>query len=75
MASHWRSVTIRAWYEPRAFPTFGSRVAAPDVVRDLRARLIADGVELVEDEDEDDYVGIKCLDPDGHVVEVSWEPQ
>ena len=57
------------------FPHFGFETVAPDVVRDLRARLIADGVELVEDEDEDDYVGIKCLDPDGHVVEVSWEPQ
>ena len=57
------------------FPHFGFETAAPDVVRDLRARLLAEGGELVEDEDEDDYVGIKCLDPDGHVVEVSWEPQ
>jgi hypothetical protein len=46
-------------------------MATPGAVRDLRARVLADGVELVEDED--DYVGFKCLDPDRHVVEVSWE--
>jgi hypothetical protein len=43
-------------------------------VRDLRARVLADGVKLVEDEDDGDYVGFKCLDPDLHVVEVAWEP-
>src|SRR5262245_55513805 len=31
-------------------------------VRDLRARLVADAVELVEDEDTAAYVGFKCLD-------------
>jgi hypothetical protein len=35
--------------------------------------MIAEGVELVEDEDTATCVGFKCLDPDGHVVEVSWE--
>jgi catechol 2,3-dioxygenase-like lactoylglutathione lyase family enzyme len=57
------------------FPHFGFELASPEEVRELRARLLADGVELVEDEDEDDYVGFKCLDPDRHVVEVSWEPR
>jgi hypothetical protein len=33
--------------------------------------MIAEGVELVEDEDTEAYVGFKRLDPDGHVVEVS----
>jgi catechol 2,3-dioxygenase-like lactoylglutathione lyase family enzyme len=56
------------------FPHFGFELAAPDPVRALKARLLADGVELVEDEDEGDYVGFKFLDPDQHVVEVSWEP-
>jgi len=56
------------------FPHFGFEMAAPEVVRELRARLLADGVELVEDEDDADYVGFKCLDPDRHVVEVAWEP-
>jgi catechol 2,3-dioxygenase-like lactoylglutathione lyase family enzyme len=54
---------------------FGFEAAAPEEVRDLRARLVADDVELIEDEDEADYVGFKCLDPDRHVVEVAWEPE
>ena len=55
------------------FPHFGFEVGSPDEVRRLRARLVADGVELVEDEDTEAYVGFKCLDPDGHVIEVAWE--
>lgn len=57
------------------FPHFGFEMAAPEDVRDLRARLLADGVELVEDEDAETYVGFKCLDPDRHVVEVAWETE
>jgi catechol 2,3-dioxygenase-like lactoylglutathione lyase family enzyme len=57
------------------FPHFGFGMAAPEDVRHLRARLLADGVELVEDEDEETYVGFKCLDPDRHVVEVAWETE
>jgi catechol 2,3-dioxygenase-like lactoylglutathione lyase family enzyme len=56
------------------FPHFGFEMATPDAVRDLRSRVLADGVKLVEDEDDSDYVGFKCLDPDLHVVEVAWEP-
>jgi len=56
------------------FPHFGFGMPTPEAVRLLRARVLADGVELVEQEEEGDYVGFKCLDPDGHVVEVSWEP-
>ena len=55
------------------FPHFGFHADSPEEVRRLRARLVADGVELVEDEDSEGYVGFKCLDPDGHVVEVAWE--
>jgi catechol 2,3-dioxygenase-like lactoylglutathione lyase family enzyme len=55
------------------FPHFGFDVDSPQEARDLRARMNAEGVELVEDEDAEAYVGFKCLDPDGHVVEVSWE--
>ena len=46
----------------------------PDAVRTLRDRLTADGVALVGEWEEPDYVSFKCLDPDGYVVEVSWEP-
>jgi catechol 2,3-dioxygenase-like lactoylglutathione lyase family enzyme len=57
------------------FPHFGFDVESPDEARAQRARLIDDGVELVEDEDTETYVGFKCLDPDHHVVEVAWEPK
>ena len=43
-------------------------------VRALLARLEADGVTIVERDDEDEYASFKCLDPDGHRVEVYWEP-
>lgn len=57
------------------FQHFGFEVDSPQEVRELRGRLIADGVELVEDEDTVSYVGFKCLDPDNHVIEVAWEPE
>ena len=37
--------------------------------------LVADGVEIVGWWDEPDYVSVKFRDPDGYVVEVSWEPR
>jgi hypothetical protein len=40
----------------------------------LRDRLAAAGVELVEEWDEPEYVSVKCRDPDGYIVEASWEP-
>jgi catechol 2,3-dioxygenase-like lactoylglutathione lyase family enzyme len=51
-------------------------VALPDrtAVLALRDRLAADGVELVEEWDEPDYVSVKCRDPDGYIVEAAWEP-
>jgi catechol 2,3-dioxygenase-like lactoylglutathione lyase family enzyme len=56
-----------------SFPHFGFDMESPEEVRRLRARLVADGVQLVEEEDTEVYVGFKCLDPDKHVVEVAWE--
>lgn len=56
------------------FPHFGFEMDSRDEVRGLRERLVADGIELVEDEETEGYVGFKCLDPDRHVVEVAWEP-
>lgn len=63
----------RAAEHAPGFPHFGFEMDSPVEVRALRTRLVADGVELVEDEDEATYVGFKCLDPDRHVIEVSWE--
>lgn len=58
-------------------PTFlhaGFRAAEPDEVRALLSRLDDDGITVIERDDEDDYTSFKCLDPDGHRVEVYWEP-
>jgi catechol 2,3-dioxygenase-like lactoylglutathione lyase family enzyme len=51
-------------------------VALPDreAVLELRDRLAADGVEMVEEWDEPEYVSVKCRDPDGYIVEAAWEP-
>lgn len=40
----------------------------------LLGRLDADGVTVTERDDEEGYTSFKCLDPDGHRVEVYWEP-
>ncbi len=57
-----------------AFFHFGFRVAEPDDARALLARLAADRVEITDREDEPTYVGFKCLDPDGYLVEAYWQP-
>jgi catechol 2,3-dioxygenase-like lactoylglutathione lyase family enzyme len=56
------------------FLHFGIHVPSPEGVRELSRRLTADGVAIVERWDEPDYVSVKCLDPDGYVVEAAWEP-
>ncbi|MBA3377110.1 MAG: VOC family protein [Actinobacteria bacterium] len=56
------------------FLHFGTRLPDPDEVRSFRGRLAADGVVIVGEWDEPDYVSVKFRDPDGYVVEVSWEP-
>jgi hypothetical protein len=43
-------------------------------VRAFAERLRADGVSIVGEWDEPDYVSVKCRDPDGYVVELAWEP-
>ena len=40
----------------------------------LMERMEADGVTIVERDDEPGYAAFKCLDPDGHRIEVAWEP-
>lgn len=56
------------------FLHFGMGLPTPDDVRAFRDRVAADGVEIVEEWEEPDYVSVKFRDPDGYVVEVSWEP-
>ena len=63
--------------EPLARPAwmhFGIALPDRDAVLALRDRLRGDGVELVEEWDEPGYVSVKCRDPDGYIVEASWEP-
>ena len=58
-----------------AFLHAGFKAAASAEVRTLMERMQANnGVTIVERNDDAAYVGFKCLDPDGHRIEVYWEP-
>jgi catechol 2,3-dioxygenase-like lactoylglutathione lyase family enzyme len=56
------------------FLHFGIGLPSRNAVLAFRDRLAADGVRIVEEWDEPDYVSVKCFDPDGYVVEAAWEP-
>jgi len=56
------------------FLHFGFRCPQPQAVRDLRERFLADGVAVIEYDEEPALVSVKCLDPDGYPVETYWEP-
>ena len=49
------------------------QAAEPAEVRALMERMQADGVTIAVWNDEAAYVAFKCLDPDGHRIEVYWE--
>lgn len=53
---------------------FGVGLPSREAVLALRDRFVHDGVELVGEWDEPSYVSVKCRDPDGYIVEASWEP-
>ena len=53
---------------------FGVGLPSREAVLALRDRFVGDGVELVEEWDEPDYVSVKCRDPDGYIIEASWQP-
>ena len=64
--------------QPIALPSwmhFGVGLPSREAVLELRDRFVGDGIELVEQWDEPDYVSVKCRDPDGYIVEASWEPE
>ena len=70
-------LALHAGQEPgpaQPFLHFGFRLARPDDVRAALRRMRADGIEIIEDDDEPDMVSFKCVDPDGHRIEVYWEP-
>ena len=54
---------------------FGAALSSAGAARELRDRLRDHGVPEIEWEDTDDYVGVKVGDPDGYVVELSYEPR
>ena len=56
-----------------AFLHAGFMAAGPADVRMLMERMEGDGIPIVERNDEA-YTAFKCLDPDGHRIEVYWEP-
>jgi catechol 2,3-dioxygenase-like lactoylglutathione lyase family enzyme len=60
---------------PRWMGDFHVGVSLPDpnAVRTARAAFSSLGVPEHEWWDDDDYVSVKVLDPDGYVVEVSWD--
>ena len=63
--------------EPISLPSFlhfGIHLSSPERVREFRTRLAADGVPILEEWNEPEYVSVKCSDPDGYVVEAAWEP-
>jgi catechol 2,3-dioxygenase-like lactoylglutathione lyase family enzyme len=71
------SLALGPTEEPISLPTFlhfGVHLSSPEAVRDFRRRLAADGVQILEEWEEPEYVSVKFLDPDGYVVEAAWEP-
>ena len=54
---------------------FGVSLPDGDAVRIRREELRAAGIPEFEWCDEDGYVSVKVLDPDGYVVEVAWDEQ
>jgi catechol 2,3-dioxygenase-like lactoylglutathione lyase family enzyme len=61
-------------FEIPPFLHFGIGLSSPERVRTFRDRLAADDIPIVEEWEEPEYVSVKFRDPDGYVVEVSWEP-
>jgi Glyoxalase/Bleomycin resistance protein/Dioxygenase superfamily. len=62
-------------FEVPPFLHFGVGLPGRREVLELRDRLARDGVPIVGEWDEPDYVSVKCRDPDGWVIEASWEPE
>lgn len=50
------------------------KAAGPAAVRTLMERIEADGITIMERNDEAASTVFKCLDPGGHRIEVYWEP-
>jgi catechol 2,3-dioxygenase len=53
---------------------FGAALNSAGAAREVRGRLREHSVPEIEWEDTDDYVAVKVGDPDGYVVELSYDP-
>jgi catechol 2,3-dioxygenase-like lactoylglutathione lyase family enzyme len=77
--AHGFSLALKESEEAIALPSFlhfaFGEASGPEEVRAFRDRLRSDGVPIVEEWEEPDYVSVKCRDPDGYVVELAWEPE
>ena len=60
--------------EPPEWMHFGTGLPDRAAVLALRDRFVGDGIAVHEFFDEPDYVSVKVRDPDGYIVEASWEP-
>ncbi len=72
------SLALKPSDAPIARPSwmhFGIRMDSREAVLAHRDRLVQDGIELVEESDDPSYVSVKFRDPDGYIVEASWEPR
>jgi len=70
------SLALGPWEDNVRLPPFlhfGFQADSPQDARAYAERFRADGVEIVEEWDEPDYVSVKVRDPDGYVVEVGWD--
>ena len=70
------SLALGRWDEYARLPAFlhhGFRAESPDDVHAYASRFRAQGLEIVEEWDEPEYVSVKTRDPSGYVVEVAWE--
>jgi catechol 2,3-dioxygenase-like lactoylglutathione lyase family enzyme len=70
------SLALGHWDADAKLPSFlhfGFRARSPEDVRDWAERFRADGVEIVEEWDEPEYVSVKVREPSGYVVELGWD--
>lgn len=54
---------------------FGCALASPEAARAVRERMRRVGTREVEWCDEEGYTGVKVTDPDGYVIELSYDAQ
>lgn len=54
---------------------FGVHLGSAEDVHEARARFLTEGLREVEWWEEEGYTSVKVADPDGYVVEVSWDVQ